>query len=96
MLSVQQVQHIAKLARLGLGKEEAEKFSKQLSEILAYVELLNEVDTSKVEPTSQVTGLQNVKRKDVVKRFCVKEELLACTQLPLEKDQIKVKPVITY
>lgn len=96
MLDVEQVKHIAKLARLGLGKEEQEKFSRQLSEILAHMEMLNEVDTDKVEPTSQVTGLTNVTREDKVVRICGKEELLACTGLPVEKDQIKVKPVITY
>ena len=96
MLNGEQVQHIAKLARLGLGREEGEKFAKQLSEILAYMEMLNEVNTDKVEPTSQVTGLTSVTREDKVKRFCEKEELLACTELPVEKDQIKVKSVITY
>lgn len=96
MLSTEQVQHIAKLARLGLGKEEGDKFAGQLSEILAYVDMLNEVNTEKVEATSQVTGLENVTREDKVERFCSKEELLACTELPVEKDQIKVKPVITY
>lgn len=95
MLSNQEVQHIAQLARLGLKNGEAEKFSKQLNEILGYVELLKEVDTEDVQPTSQVTGLENVSRKDVVRRFCEKDELLACTELPVERDQIRVKPVIT-
>lgn len=96
MLNTEQVQHIAKLARLGLGKEEGEKFAKQLSDILAYIDMLNEVKVDGVEPTSQVTGLENVKREDKVERFTVKEELLACTELPVERDQVKVKPVITY
>jgi aspartyl-tRNA(Asn)/glutamyl-tRNA(Gln) amidotransferase subunit C len=95
MLSIQQIKHIAKLARLGISEIEAEKFSKQLSSILGYVDLLNEVDVKDVEPTSQVTGLQNVMREDAVKPFCTKEELLACTELPVQLDQIKVKPVIT-
>jgi aspartyl-tRNA(Asn)/glutamyl-tRNA(Gln) amidotransferase subunit C len=95
MLNTEQVQHIAKLARLGLGKEEGEKFARQLSDILAYVEMLNEVNTDKVEATSQVTGLENVSRDDVAARFCEKEELLACTELPVDREQIRVKPVIT-
>ncbi len=94
MLSNQQIQHIAKLARLGLKKGEDEKFSKQISAILEYVDMLQEVDTDKVEPTSQVTGLENVTRKDAVERFSTKEELLACTELPVERDQIRVQPVI--
>lgn len=96
MLNSEQVQHIAKLARLGLGQEEGEKFAKQLSNILAYVEMLNEVKVDDVEPTSQVTGLENVTREDKVSRFSTKEELLACTELPIEREQVKVKPVITY
>lgn len=95
MLSKEDVRHIAKLARLGLSEEEVAKFSTQLSDILGYVELLNEVDTEKVEPTSQVTGLMNIKRKDKVDKMCSKEELLGCTSLPVERGQIRVKPVIT-
>ncbi|HLG25433.1 MAG TPA: Asp-tRNA(Asn)/Glu-tRNA(Gln) amidotransferase subunit GatC [Candidatus Gracilibacteria bacterium] len=96
MLSNDQVQHIAKLARLGLKEGESGKFSKQLNDILGYVDMLKEVDTEKIEPTSQVTGLENVSRKDEVERFSNREELLACTELPVERDQIKVKPVITF
>lgn len=96
MLTEEQVRHIAKLARLKLADEEVKKFSKQLTDILQYVEQLNEVDTKGVETTSQVTGLQNVTRKDTVKKWCAREELLQCTELPVEKNQIRVKPVITY
>ena len=95
MLSIEQIKHIAKLARLGISESEAEKFSKQLNDILGYVDLLNEVDVGDIEPTSQVTGLENVTREDTVKRFCTKEEMLGCTELPVQLDQIKVKPVIT-
>lgn len=59
------VPHVAKLANLPLKNEEIKKFEKQLSEILSYVEKLKEIDTSKVESTSQVTGLKNVTREDV-------------------------------
>jgi aspartyl-tRNA(Asn)/glutamyl-tRNA(Gln) amidotransferase subunit C len=95
MLSKEDVRHIAKLARLGLSEDEVAKFSTQLSDILGYVELLNEVDTEKVQPTSQVTGLMNIKRKDKIDKKCTKEELLECTNLPVERGQIRVKPVIT-
>lgn len=95
MLSNEEVQHIAKLARLGLKDEEVKKFAKQMNDILGYVEQLQQVDTKDVPLTSQVTGLENVSRKDEVERFCEKDELLACTELPVERDQIRVKPVIT-
>lgn len=63
-LTKPQVQHISELAKLNLSDKEIEKFRRQLSSILEYVELLNEVDTSKVEPTAQTTGLKNVTRED--------------------------------
>lgn len=64
MISKKQVEHIAKLARIELTEKEKEKFSTELSSILEYIDKLNRVDTSKVEPTSQVTGLENEFRND--------------------------------
>jgi aspartyl-tRNA(Asn)/glutamyl-tRNA(Gln) amidotransferase subunit C len=58
------VKKIAKLASLTLTAEEEIKFEKQLSDILQYVEKLNEVDVTNVEPTSQITGLENITRND--------------------------------
>ncbi len=95
MITPEQVKHIAKLARLGLQDKDIGKFSKQLSSIMEYVEKLNEVDVKNVEPTSQVTGLENVMREDVEERFSHREDLLKCTELPVQNDQIQVKSVIT-
>lgn len=64
-LSAHQVNHIAKLAQLTLTEDEVTKFQGQLSSILEYVNKLQEVDTSGVEETSQVTGLENVWREDM-------------------------------
>ncbi len=69
MISKEEVKHIAKLARLGLGEKEIEKFQKELSSILDYVEKLKEVDVSKVEPTSHLLRVENVMRKDEVSKF---------------------------
>lgn len=55
---------VAKLANLPLTKEEEEKYSKQLAKILDYMEKLNQVDTSDVDATFNVTGLSNVMRED--------------------------------
>ena len=63
-ISIKDVDHIAKLARLGLSKEEKIKYSKELSGILDYIKKLNEVDTKNIDPTAQVTGLENIFRKD--------------------------------
>ena len=62
------VQHIAKLARLGINKEEEKKLAKELSAILGYVEKLKEVDVSKIEPTSHPYLLENVTREDEAHR----------------------------
>lgn len=61
------VSHIAKLANLPLSPAEKEKLEKQLEETLEYVEGLNEVETKNTEPTSQVTGLENITREDIAK-----------------------------
>lgn len=92
-LSQDQVRHIAALARLRLTDAEVDKFTTQLTAIFEYVELLNEVDTEGVEPTSQVTGLENITREDVIQPLCAPRDLLACSPLPIERDQIKVKSV---
>lgn len=60
------VEHVAKLAKLKLTPAEVNKFGKQLSEVISYVEELSEVNTTNVEPTSQTTGLENVYRQDKI------------------------------
>ncbi len=67
-ISKEQVEHIAKLARMGLTDEEKEKFTKELSSILNYVDKLNKVDTSKAEPIKQITGLENIVREDITEK----------------------------
>lgn len=64
MISKEKIEHIAKLARIELSEQEKEKFTKELSLILDYVEQLNKVDTSKVGGIPQVAGLENVARED--------------------------------
>lgn len=76
-LSRKQVLHIAKLADLHLTEEEIKKFQKQLGDVLGYIDILNELDTKKVKPTSQVTGLENVFKKDEVKPSLTQEETLS-------------------
>lgn len=94
MLSEDQVKHIARLGRLGLSDAEIKKFSTQLTDILRYVEILNEVDTKNIEPTSQVTGLQNVMREDEARDWAQHSELLASSPLEKQNNQIKVKSAL--
>lgn len=65
-LTVEEIEHIATLARLELSEEEKERYAGQLSVILDYIDMLGEVDTEGIEETCQVTGLQDVLREDVV------------------------------
>ena len=93
-LSQSEVEKIAKLARLGLIGQEKESFAKQLSSILEYIEQLKQVDTKGVEPTAQVTGLENVMREDAV---AVQDEQSRAELLGqvsnLENDLVKTKSV---
>ena len=66
MISVEQVEHVAHLARLALNDTGKQQFTEQLNAILAYMEQLNEVSTADVEPTSHVLDLVNVFREDIV------------------------------
>lgn len=65
-ISKQEVEHVAKLARLEITETEKEAFSQQLSSILTYMEQLKSVDTSGVEPTATVLEQANVFREDQV------------------------------
>lgn len=75
------VSHVAKLANLPISPSEKEKFEKQLDETIEYIKGLDEVDTKKIEPTSQVTGLENITRDDVSKPSLTQEEALSNTNL---------------
>lgn len=92
-LSQDQVRHVAKLARLSLTEAEVQMYALQLSRVLEYMDILNELDTSDVEPTAQVTGLVNIEKNDDVALYVSREELLRCTNLPVENHQIRVKSI---
>ncbi len=65
-LSREEVLHISRLARVGITDTDVEKMTEQLSNILENFDILNEVDTTDVPPTSQSIALQNIMRDDVV------------------------------
>ena len=73
-----EVERIAKLARIGVTPDEATSLAGELDAIVAFVEQLQSVDIDGVEPTDQVTGLENVMREDIVKHAPqTRDELLA-------------------
>ena len=90
-LTTTQVRHIAKLARLQLDDDEVERYTKELTSILGYVDQLQQVDTKNVEPLKQVTGLQGVMREDIIyaKPLADPDGLLATSPLPIIEHQIQ-------
>ena len=72
-----QVRKVAKLARLELTDAEVQEFTGQLSDILEYVEKMNELDTGNVEPLAHCLPISNVFRKDCVKESLGTEKTLA-------------------
>ena len=75
-LSLQEVDHVAMLARLGLETEERERMREQLSTILEHISLLQSVDTSTIPPTAQVITVQNQMRADEVSDSLTLEQVI--------------------
>jgi len=106
MLSKDQVQKIASLARIEITDEEAEKYSKELSDILGFVEKLNEADTDGIEPIAparlatrsvagrHITGAKNVVREDKIVEYSEETKNNIIKNFPEKKDRFdKVKTV---
>ncbi len=72
-----QVRKVAKLSRLELTKAEVEEFTGQLSAILEYVEKMNELNTTSVEPLAHCLPIKNVFRADCIKESLGTEKTLA-------------------
>jgi len=75
-ISIDQVKHVANLARLAVTEEEAQLFTKQLDDIITFAETLNELDTEEVKPTFHVLDMKNVMREDKAKPGLPVEEVL--------------------
>jgi len=68
-ISNKDVEHVAKLARLGLSEDEKRSLTEQLTKILGYAETINKLDTKNVPPTSHAIPMKNVYRQDKVVAF---------------------------
>jgi len=79
-----EVLHVASLARLSLNPEEVDLFTRQLNDILAYVEKLQEVDTEGVPPMAHAVPLVNVFREDEAAPGLPRDEALANAPAPEE------------
>jgi aspartyl-tRNA(Asn)/glutamyl-tRNA(Gln) amidotransferase subunit C len=93
-LTREDVLKLAKLARLSLTDEEVEEFRHELSDILGYVQQLQDLDVTGLEPTTQVSGLKNVMRDDVIRDYGIDKADLLRNVPHVEDEQIKVKRMI--
>ncbi len=92
-LTIQEVEHIAALARLDLTEGEKARFAGQLSAILDYAARLQALDTAGIPPTSSVLPAHNVLRPDVPRPGLTLEQLLQ--NAPQAQDrQFRVPPVL--
>jgi aspartyl-tRNA(Asn)/glutamyl-tRNA(Gln) amidotransferase subunit C len=94
MLSKEEVKKIANLARIKISEEEAGKYSTELSDILGFVENLNEADTGGIEPIAHITGAKNVIRGDKILEYSDETKEKIINNFPEKKDRFdKVKAV---
>lgn len=75
-ISVEEVRYIAALARLHFSEEEEQHLAEQMSEILDYMDKLNELDTTDVPPMSHVLDLYNIVREDTARQRITPEDAL--------------------
>jgi aspartyl-tRNA(Asn)/glutamyl-tRNA(Gln) amidotransferase subunit C len=92
-LSIEQIEHIARLSRLELSDDEKKLYSEQLSSVLDYVDQLSEVDTEGVEPTANITGLKNIWREDKVEESGITHDMISQNAPKFEKDSFVVPGV---
>ena len=92
-ISRDQVEHVARLARLGLSEEETTRLEQQLSQILETMRTIDRVDTSTIPPTAQVIPLEPVLRDDEVRPSLTVEQVLANAPRS-ENGFIKVRAVL--
>lgn len=94
-ISIDDVKKLATLSALTITDDEAKSLLGQLNEILGFVEQLNDVETTDLEPTYQVTGLENVMRDDEVIDYGLSRDELLKNAPSHQDGQIKVKRVLT-
>ena len=90
IISDETIEYVGILAKLELSEEEKEQAKKDMANMLDYIDTLNELDTSGVEPMSHVFPVNNVVREDVVTNEDDREEILA--NAPEAKDGAFVVP----
>ena len=93
-LTREDVLRLASLAKINLDDNEIAPMQKDLDSVLEYVEQLQDVDTSDLEPTNQVTGLKNVMRNDEIIDYGMSQDALLSNVPEVKNKQIKTKRVL--
>ncbi|MBC7459668.1 Asp-tRNA(Asn)/Glu-tRNA(Gln) amidotransferase subunit GatC [Candidatus Saccharibacteria bacterium] len=93
-ISNDDVHHLAQLSNLQLTDDEVGSLRSDLENIVGYIQQLDGLDTTGVEPTYQVTDLQNVWREDIVDTYGIEKETLLALAPSSEAAQIKVPKVL--
>lgn len=93
-ISTDDVRRLAMLSSLQLSDDEAEGLKSDLSSILTYIEQLSELDTTGVEPTYQVTDLENITRYDEVEDHAADRSALLALASEVENNSVKVPKVL--
>lgn len=92
-ITLAEVEHVARLARLALGADEKERMRSQLDAILGYIEQLRRVDTAGIEPTAHILPLVNVMRDDEVRPSYPADAMLANAPDP-HNEQFRVPRIL--
>ena len=90
MMAKELVTYVAELSRISLSEMEIEKMQDELGAVVAYMDILNSLDTTGIEPLSHVFDITNVMREDCVGKSNAKEEILR--NMPEIEDNMPVVP----
>lgn len=92
-LSIEEVRHIARLARLDLSEEEIQRYSQQLSDILVYADRLRQIDTGDIPPTASVLPPRSILREDIPAAGLTLTDLMKNSP-DVEEEQFRVPPIL--
>ncbi len=93
-ITTDDVRHLAQLSNLQLSDDETESLRGDIAHILDYIDQLNELDTTGVEPTYQVTGLENVWRDDAIDNGSISSDQLLALAPEQTDHSVKVPKVL--
>lgn len=92
MITKDEVKHIAELARIGVSEKDVEKFSRDLSVVLDWIEELKKADIEGISEVSHISGMENFVREDKVEKFLEAEKIIEL--FPEKKERYdKVKSI---